>query len=29
MHEADEFYEEVQHDLSDADRRLVQRQAFA
>src|SRR5262249_48280797 len=27
--EADEFYEEVQHDLPDVDRRLVQRQAFA
>ncbi len=29
LREADEFYEEVQHDLTDADRRLVQRQAFA
>ena len=29
MREADEFYDEVQHDLTDADRRLVQRQAFA
>jgi hypothetical protein len=27
--EADEFYAEIQHDLPDADRRLVQRQAFA
>lgn len=29
LREADEFYDEVQHDLPDADRRLVQRQAFA
>jgi hypothetical protein len=29
VREADEFYDEVQHDLPDADRRLVQRQAFA
>ena len=29
IREADEFYEEVQHDLGDADRCLVQRQAFA
>ena len=29
LREADEFYAEIQHDLSDADRRLVQRQAFA
>jgi len=29
LREADEFYDEVQHDLADADRRLVQRQAFA
>jgi hypothetical protein len=27
--EADEFYDEVQHDLADDDRRLIQRQAFA
>ena len=27
--EADEFYAEVQHDLTDADARMVQRQAFA
>jgi hypothetical protein len=27
--EADEFYAEVQHDIQDADARLVQRQAFA
>ena len=27
--EADEFYAEIQHELPDADRRLVQRQAFA
>ncbi|MGH8186052.1 MAG: MGH1-like glycoside hydrolase domain-containing protein, partial [Steroidobacteraceae bacterium] len=27
--EADEFYDEVQHELPDDDRRLVQRQAFA
>lgn len=29
LREADEFYEEIQRDLADADRRLVQRQAFA
>ena len=29
IREADEFYSEIQHDLTDADRRLVQRQAFA
>ncbi len=29
VREADEFYAEVQHDLADADRCLVQRQAFA
>jgi hypothetical protein len=29
LREADEFYDEVQHDLPDVDRRLVQRQAFA
>ena len=29
VREADEFYAEVQHDLPDADRQLVQRQAFA
>jgi hypothetical protein len=29
VREADEFYAGVQHDLADADRRLVQRQAFA
>ncbi|HKS55244.1 MAG TPA: hypothetical protein VJS12_08165 [Steroidobacteraceae bacterium] len=29
IREADEFYAEVQHDLPDADRQLVQRQAFA
>jgi hypothetical protein len=29
IREADEFYAEIQHDLPDADRRLVQRQAFA
>ena len=29
IREADAFYEEIQHDLPDADRRLVQRQAFA
>jgi hypothetical protein len=27
--EADEFYAEIQHDITDADARLVQRQAFA
>jgi len=27
--EADEFYAEIQHDIADADARLVQRQAFA
>jgi hypothetical protein len=29
IREADEFYGEIQQDLADADRRLVQRQAFA
>jgi mannosylglycerate hydrolase MGH1-like protein/glycosyl hydrolase family 63 len=29
LREADEFYAEIQHELPDADRRLVQRQAFA
>jgi Mannosylglycerate hydrolase MGH1-like glycoside hydrolase domain len=29
VREADEFYAEIQHDLPDADRQLVQRQAFA
>ncbi len=29
VREADDFYAQIQHDLADADRRLVQRQAFA
>jgi hypothetical protein len=29
IREADEFYADLQHDIDDADRRLVQRQAFA
>ena len=29
IREADEFYADIQHDLPDADRQLVQRQAFA
>ena len=29
VREADEFYADIQHDMADADRRLVQRQAFA